>query len=84
MPAEEIEIIEAEEEGVQFHFTVSPLEVNGDANGRVQSIRLQKMRAIPPADGVGRSKIEAIEGEEEIIEIDSLIVATGQGRSRGF
>ncbi|HHX20057.1 MAG TPA: FAD-dependent oxidoreductase [Clostridiaceae bacterium] len=79
MPAEEIEIIEAEEEGVQFHFTVSPLEVNGDANGRVQSIRLQKMRAIPPADGIGRSRIEPIEGEEEIIEIDSLIVATGQG-----
>lgn len=78
MPAEEIEILEAQEEGVNFHYGLSPLEVVGE-NGKVTGIRLQKMRIIPPADENSRSSIEPIEGEEDFFEVDSVLVATGQG-----
>ena len=76
MPAEEIEIVEAEEEGVEFKFLVSPLEVMGE-NGKATSIRLQKMELGEP-DASGRRRPVPIEGAEEIIEVDSVIVAIGQ------
>ncbi len=77
MPAEEIEIIEAEEEGIQFKFLVTPVSLKGQ-DGQLQGITLQNMRAIPPANPGERSKIEAIEGELTELNLDSLIVATGQ------
>lgn len=76
MPAEEIEIVEAEEEGVVFKFLLSPMEVVAGEDGRVSSIRMQKMKAIP--DPKGRTKIEPIEGETEEIAVDSVVVAIGQ------
>ncbi|MCL2046504.1 MAG: FAD-dependent oxidoreductase [Oscillospiraceae bacterium] len=77
MPAEEIEIIEAEEEGVQFKFLVNPLEVIGE-NGKVAKLRLQKMELGEP-DASGRRSPVAIEGEEELLEVDTVIAALGQG-----
>lgn len=76
MPAEEIEIVEAEEEGVIFNFLVSPLEVMGE-NGEVKAVRLQKM-ALGEPDASGRRRPVPIEGAEEILEVDSVIVAIGQ------
>ena len=77
MPAEEIEIIEAEEEGVIFKYLVNPLEVIGE-NGKVAKMRLQRMRLGEP-DSSGRRRPEAIEGDEEILEVDTVIAALGQG-----
>lgn len=77
MPAEEIEIIEAEEEGVVFKFLLSPIEVKAGADGQVASILMQKNKATP--DPKGRSKIEPLEGETEEIAVDSIVVAIGQG-----
>jgi formate dehydrogenase major subunit len=76
MPAEEIEIVECEEEGIQFHFLVSPLEVHGK-NGNVDSIRLQKMELGKP-DSSGRRRPVPLEGQEETLSIDSLVIAIGQ------
>ena len=76
MPAEEIEIKEAEEEGVIFKNLTDPLEVIGD-NGRVSSIRLQIMELGEP-DSSGRRAPVAVEGKEETLEIDSVVVAIGQ------
>jgi formate dehydrogenase major subunit len=42
MPAEDIEVQEAEEEGAIFKFLVSPKEIVAE-NGRVSGIRLDKM-----------------------------------------
>ncbi|NLC88717.1 MAG: FAD-dependent oxidoreductase [Clostridiaceae bacterium] len=77
MPAEEIEISEAEEEGINFKFLVAPDSLAGK-DGRLQSIKLQNMKAIPPEKPGERSRIEAIEGAFTELELDSLIVATGQ------
>lgn len=76
MPAVDVEILEAEEEGIDFRFLLSPLEVLDDGSGNVSGIRLQKMRVI--TDARGRRAVEAIPGEEEVIEVDSVIVSIGQ------
>lgn len=76
MPAEEIEIIEAQEEGVQFKFLVSPTEIIGE-DGKAKQMRLQKMELGEP-DASGRRRPVAIEGEEEILDVDLVISAIGQ------
>ncbi len=76
MPAEEIEIREAEEEGVQFKFLSLPLEVMGE-NGKVTKMKVQKMELGEP-DASGRRKPVPIEGAEEIMEVDTVIAAIGQ------
>ena len=77
MPAEDIEIVEAEEEGVEFKYLVNPIEVIGE-NGKVTKLRLQKMRLGEP-DESGRRRPVAVEGDEETLDIDTVIAALGQG-----
>ena len=76
MPAEDIEITEAEEEGVQFKFLTNPISFNGE-NGKVNSVTLQLMELGEP-DASGRRRPVAIEGKTEELEVDSVIVAIGQ------
>lgn len=76
MPAEDIEIKEAEEEGVIFKFLTNPIEIIGE-NGRVKSVVLQKMRLGEP-DERGRRSPVPIEGETEELDVDSIIAAIGQ------
>ncbi|MDO9491664.1 molybdopterin-dependent oxidoreductase [Acetobacterium sp.] len=78
MPAEEIEIIEAEEEGVIFKNLTNPIEVIKGDDGQIVKIRLQKM-ALGEPDASGRRSPVPIDGEEEILDIDTLILAIGQG-----
>ena len=76
MPAEEIEIEEAEEEGVEFNFLVAPIEITGDGT-RANAVRCQKMKLGEP-DASGRRKPEPIEGEEITFEADLIVSAIGQ------
>lgn len=76
MPADEVEIKEAEEEGVTFKFLTNPLEIISEGN-RVSKVRLQKMKQGEP-DASGRRRPVPIEGAEETIEVDSVILAIGQ------
>ncbi len=76
MPAEQIEIIEAEQEGVIFKNLTNPIEVLGE-NGKANAIRLQIMELGEP-DASGRRAPIAVEGKEEVVEIDTVIVAIGQ------
>ena len=75
MPAEQLEIEEAIEEGVQFKFLTNPDEICGD--DRVSSIRLQCMQLGAP-DASGRRRPEPIEGRFETLPVDSVIMAIGQ------
>lgn len=72
MPAEDIEIKEAEEEGVVFKFLTNPIEF------REKSVLLQKMKLGDP-DSSGRRSPVAIEGETEELAVDTVIMAIGQG-----
>ncbi|MDD4752347.1 MAG: FAD-dependent oxidoreductase, partial [Desulfitobacteriaceae bacterium] len=76
MPAADIEVKEAEEEGVIFHFLVAPIEVIGE-DGKAAKIKLQKMELGEP-DASGRRRPVPIPGAEEIIDVDNIIAAIGQ------
>ncbi len=76
MPAEDIEIKEAEEEGVTFRFLTNPAEILGE-NGKVTGVKLQVMQLGEP-DANGRRSPVPVEGEFVTLELDSLIVAVGQ------
>ncbi len=76
MPAEDIEIKEAIEEGVEFKFLTNPAEIIGE-DGHVTAVKLQVMELGEP-DASGRRSPIAVEGKFEIIEVDSVISAIGQ------
>lgn len=76
MPADKLEIDEAEEEGVIYKFLTNPLTFNGE-NGKLKSITLQIMELGEP-DASGRRSPVPVEGKTEEIEVDSVILAIGQ------
>jgi heterodisulfide reductase subunit A len=76
MPAHEAEIDGAEEEGVEFHFQVAPLEVVGDTDGRVIGLRCQRMSLGAP-DASGRRRPEPIPDSEFVLPCEAVIAATG-------
>ncbi|MDY4060134.1 MAG: FAD-dependent oxidoreductase [Anaerovoracaceae bacterium] len=77
MPADMIEIEEAEEEGVIFKNLTNPLEIVKDENGHVKEMILQVMELGEP-DASGRRRPIPVEGKTETVEIDNVILAIGQ------
>lgn len=77
MPAEDVEVHEAEEEGVTFKFLRNPVEVLSNSSGRVSQVRLEVMEQTE-ADASGRIGVRPVEGEFETLEVDSVIVSIGQ------
>ncbi len=76
MPAEKIEIAEAEEEGVCFKFLTNPAEIIGE-NGKVSKVKLQVMELGEP-DESGRRSPVPVEGKFEYLDVDTVIMAIGQ------
>jgi formate dehydrogenase major subunit len=76
MPAEDTEIREAKEEGVEFKFLVAPTRILGE-DGHVDGIELQQMKLGEP-DESGRRKPVPIEGGIEVLPVDVVIAAIGQ------
>ena len=76
MPAADIEIEEAEEEGVIFKFLTNPAEIYG-SDGKVEGIRLQVMELGEP-DASGRRRPVPVEGAIEDIKVDNVLMAIGQ------
>ena len=77
MPADMVEIEEAEEEGVIFKNLTNPLEIVKDENGHVKEVVLQCMELGEP-DESGRRRPVPIEGKTETIALDNVILAIGQ------
>lgn len=75
-PAEDIEIEEAMEEGVEFLFLTNPAEIIGE-NGKVKAVKLQIMELGEP-DASGRRRPVAVEGAFKTIDVDTVIAAIGQ------
>lgn len=78
MPARNEEIENAEEEGVVFNFLVNPVRYIGNEQGRVKQVELLKMELGEP-DASGRRRPVPIEGSEYIMDIDTAVVAIGNG-----
>jgi formate dehydrogenase (NADP+) beta subunit len=78
MPANEVEIIAAEHEGINFHFLAAPVKVVGDDDGHVTHLEYLKMELGEP-DASGRRRPVPVEGSETLLECDMFITAIGQG-----
>ena len=76
LPARLEEIEHAKEEGIIFRFLTNPLEIIGDEDGWVAAARCQKMQLGEP-DASGRRRPVPIEGAEEVIPLDTVIMALG-------
>jgi formate dehydrogenase major subunit len=81
MPADALEIDEAEEEGVIYKFLTNPISFNGE-NGKLKSVTLQIMELGEP-DASGRRRPVPVEGKTEEIPLDSVILAIGQKLVQG-
>jgi glutamate synthase (NADPH/NADH) small chain len=75
-PAREEELVHAEQEGVDFHWLTSPVEILGDDDGKVRAIRCVRMELGEPDDS-GRRRPVPIEGSEHEIEVDTVVYAIG-------
>lgn len=76
MPANEEEIVQAEEEGVDFVFLTAPVEVIGQ-NGKVTALRCIRTQ-LGPTDDQGRRRPIPVPGSEYDMEVDAIISAIGQ------
>ena len=76
MPACKAELHEALEEGVEILELKNPAEILSDTNGRVEKIRLDLFELGEP-DEQGRARPVKIEGKEEFIDADTVVLAIG-------
>jgi formate dehydrogenase beta subunit len=74
MPAHEVEIEEAERDGISFLHRLGPKQIVGDV--RVEGLETLRVSSVFDADG--RFNPQFIEGTESVIECDSVILAIGQ------
>jgi len=75
-PARAEEIHHAMEEGVEFHWLTSPLELVGDAGNNVRAMRCEKMELGEP-DASGRRRPLPVAGSAFELETDTVIFAIG-------
>ena len=75
MPAEKLEIEEAKEEGVNFHFLAAPVKLEKRNDKLVMTFR--KMELGEP-DASGRRKPVEVPGSDYEVEADTVIAAIGQ------
>jgi NADPH-dependent glutamate synthase beta subunit-like oxidoreductase len=76
MPAQDLEVTEAAEEGVQFHFLVNPVRVLGE--DRVTGVECLAQE-LGDFDAGGRRRPMPVEGSEFVIPADVVVPAIGQG-----
>jgi len=74
MPGSKREVANAKEEGVQFLWNRQPVEIVG--RDHVEGIKVVRTELGQP-DERGRRQPEVVEGSEEIIEADHVIIAFG-------
>lgn len=78
LPARREEVEHAHEEGVQFALLTNPVEILGDENGWVKGMTCLKYELGEP-DASGRRSPVPIDGSEYEMQVDTVVVAIGQG-----
>jgi glutamate synthase (NADPH/NADH) small chain len=78
MPARVEEVHHAEEEGIQFQLLTNPVEILGDDQGWVKSMRCIRMELGEP-DASGRRRPVPLKGSEFEMEVDTVVVSIGNG-----
>ena len=83
MPANEVEIVASEEEGIEFIFLAAPTKVIADDKGKVAQLEYLKMELGEP-DASGRRRPVPIEGSETLLDVEMVISAIGQSPDASF
>jgi len=78
MPARVEEVHHAREEGIRFHILQNPKRILGNEAGYVTAIECLKYELGGPDDS-GRRRPIPIQGSEFTIDVDSVIIAIGNG-----
>ena len=83
MPANEIEIIASEHEGIEFVFLAAPEKIIADEDNKVTGLEYLKMKLGEP-DASGRSRPVPIENSETVLPVQTVITAIGQSPLLSF
>ena len=75
-PARAEELHHAEEEGIEFHWLTTPVEILDDGHGNVRGMRCVRM-ALGEPDDSGRRRPVVVEGSEFEFDCDLVIFAIG-------
>jgi glutamate synthase (NADPH/NADH) small chain len=75
-PARAEELHHAEEEGIEFHWLTSPVEILDDGKGKVRAMRCSRMELGEP-DASGRRRPVPVAGSEFEFETDMVVFAIG-------
>ena len=75
-PARAEELHHAEEEGIEFHWLTTPVEILDDGQGNVRGMRCVRM-ALGEPDDSGRRRPVVVEGSEFEFDCDLVIFAIG-------
>jgi glutamate synthase (NADPH/NADH) small chain len=78
LPARQEEVENAEEEGIEFRLLQNPRRVIGDERGLVTGLEVQRMELGAP-DASGRRRPVPVPDATEVLPVDTVIVAVGQG-----
>ncbi len=78
MPARKEEVTHAKEEGIEFLFLQNAKRIIGDKEGKVKQIECLRYELGEP-DSSGRRRPIEIKGSEFLIDVDTVIVAIGNG-----
>ncbi|GLR72836.1 FAD-dependent oxidoreductase [Agaribacter marinus] len=76
MPGSRREVVNAKEEGVEFQFNISPVDIAVDENGNAVGVRVVKTEMGEP-DAAGRRRPVEIPGSAHVLEADAVIIAFG-------
>jgi glutamate synthase (NADPH/NADH) small chain len=78
IPARAEEYKHAKEEGVEFRLLTNPIQILGDDNNWVKGLECQRMELGEP-DASGRRKPMPIKDANFVLDVDTVIMAIGQG-----
>lgn len=78
LPARHEEVVHAREEGVKFAFLTYPINIFADEKGAVKSMECVRCELGEP-DASGRRSPVPISCSEFTIDVDTIVVAIGQG-----
>ncbi|MCS7282322.1 MAG: FAD-dependent oxidoreductase, partial [Anaerolineae bacterium] len=81
--ADREEMARAEEEGVIFHWQVTPIEIIGDGNRRVVGMKCVRTEPGLP-DETGRRRPVVVPGSEHFVPCDNVIFSVGQRAGLAF
>lgn len=83
MPANDVEIVAAEHEGIEFVFLAAPHRVIGNEDNRVTGLEYLKMK-LGELDASGRRRPVPVEGSETMLDVDMIVTAIGQSPDINF